>query len=105
MTKLLDRSTPSLNLYCCNGRHIPKVELELARPSDNKVFYKVTLTDVIVVAVKPSGDAEGTRDRPVEEVRFNYGKIQWTYSHIGGGSGGQDASFEASWDVAQNQGD
>jgi len=99
--KLLDKASVALNLYCCNGQHIPKVQIELARPVDGKVYYKINLFDVIVTAVRPSGDAEGARNRPIEELRFNYGKIQWIYTDD---SSGKDQTYETYWDVNQNEG-
>jgi len=105
IVKTLDKTSPKLLLFCCNGQHIPKVQLELARTvlTEKKVYYKINLIDVIVTAVRPSGDAEGARDRPIEEVRFNYGKIQWIYTYYDALGKGQD--YEAMWDVTQNTGD
>jgi len=100
IVKTLDRATPKLNLYCCNGTHIPKVEFELAEPSgDKRVFFKITLYDVIVTSVKPTGSAAS--DRPTEEVTLNYSRITWQYTLFGPGD---PTHYEAEWDVGQNTG-
>jgi len=101
LTKYIDKSTPILNLYCCNGRHIPKVELELAHVIGPKaVFYKVTLKDVMIVGVDVAGHKEDSPAFPIETVRMSYGEIQWQYTPSDEGTGGTTGStVSTGWSV------
>ena len=103
ITKPLDKSSPKLVLYCSNGAHIPEVTLEVCRSSGEKQTFMVyTLTDVLISAVSVSGSAESGDARPVEEVSFNYGKIEWTYTEFDA-TGKSKGNVEAGWDVAANK--
>ncbi len=88
VTKVVDKSSTLLHLYCCNGKHIPQIVVELCEASEKKHCYlRVTMKEVIVSSVKASGVAnEQIFVRPVEEVTFNFGQIQWEYTpkdHMG----------------------
>jgi type VI secretion system secreted protein Hcp len=81
ITKVIDNSTPTLNRFCCDGTHVKTVMIELCEAGGQKHMYmRWTLTDVIISSVKPSGVAnEEVFARPIEEVSFNFGMIQWEY--------------------------
>ena len=77
----LDKSTPALHKALCSGAHIAEITIELASATGEKQkFMAYKLTDVIVSSTTPQGSAQGTDERPLEEVTFNYGKIEWTYT-------------------------
>jgi len=88
ITKVVDKSSCNLHLYCCNGKHITQIIVELCEASESKLCYmKWTMKDVIVSSIKASGVAnEQIFVRPIEEVTFNFGQIQWVYTpkdHMG----------------------
>jgi len=91
----LDKASPKLALYCCNGKHIPKVEIELCSQVDQTTFYKITLADVIVSSVKPGGSVSDVL--PLEEVSFNYAKIEWDYRIYSAGK--MSEQVKESWDL------
>lgn len=94
---VLDKASPKLALYCCNGKHIPKVELEMCKGEETSLEYmKVTLSDLIISSVKPSGTIRGSDSLPLEEVSFNYAKIEWDYRLVDGNS------IYTGWDVETN---
>lgn len=78
ITKRIDKSTPKLFQALVTGQHLPSVQLDLVR-SDGKggqeTFYTVTLQTVLVSAVHQldDGKADG---RPLEQVTFDYQKIE-----------------------------
>ena len=75
IVKTLDRASPKLAEAVCNGKQIAEITVELARATgDKQKFMTYKLTDVIVSSVTPQGSAQGTDERPLEEVTFNYGK-------------------------------
>jgi type VI secretion system secreted protein Hcp len=78
VTKELDKASPKLAEMVCNGSHVGLVKLEVAAPgSPQKLFLRITMTDVIVTSVALGGGSAD--DRPTEEVSFNYGTITWSY--------------------------
>lgn len=104
VTKVVDKSSPLLHLYCCQGKHVPKVTIELCEAIGEKHMYmKYTLTDVIISSVRPSGVAnEEVYVRPIEEVTFNFGTIQWEYVPTGH-PGKAAASTVAGWSLEANK--
>ncbi len=93
ITKQLDKASPLLNLACSDGRHIDDVTVELCVASkDKKPCMKYVMTDVIVTGVGLGG-SDGDEGRPVEEVTFCYGKIEWTYTVM------DHKSFDSKGDV------
>ena len=105
VVKELDKASPKLHLFCCQGQHIPgPVQLELVRDeSDRNTFYAVKLYDVIITSVRSSGTGSGREDVPLEEVTFNYGKIEWSYTEFDE-AGNPQGKVEAYWDVQNNTG-
>jgi type VI secretion system secreted protein Hcp len=104
MVHTLDKASPKLVLSCCKGEHIPEVKIELCRATlDKQKYMEYKLSDVIVSSVKPSAGTLTGQVRPLEEVSFNYGKIEWTYTPIGA-DGRPQANIVASWDLMANKG-
>lgn len=103
--KTLDKASPKLNLFCCNGTHIPEVVVELCRAGGDKQKYmQYKMTDVIVSSVRPGGSSQGGENLPAEEVTFNYGKIEWTYTETDHASGAPKGDVTAFWDMHSNVG-
>ena len=107
VVKALDKASPKLLLSCCSGKHIPTVTVEFFRPVGDKgekqKFMQYKLSDVIVASVKPQGVAGGSPDRPTEEVSFNYGKIEWTYTGYET-NGVPTGDVRANWDLLYDKG-
>jgi type VI secretion system secreted protein Hcp len=105
IVKTLDAASPKLALFCCNGKHIPKVKIELCRASEDKTKYmEYLMTDVIISSVRPGGSAHGGETLPLEEVSFNYGKIEWTYTATDHKTGKPAGDVKANWDLIANKG-
>jgi type VI secretion system secreted protein Hcp len=103
VVKTLDKASPKLNLFCCNGKHIETVKVELCRAGGDKLKYmEYTMSNVIVSSVRPGGSAQGEEHLPLEEVSFNYGKIEWTYTETALGKTG--GNVETHWDLVTNKG-
>lgn len=102
ITKYIDKATPILNLYCCAGRHITEVKLELCHVVGGKAcFYKITLKDVLVTGVSVAGDTDGI---PTETVHFTYGEIQWRYTPTDPGTGNPTgAAISTGWSVVMEK--
>ncbi len=105
IVKTLDKATPKLNLYCCNGTHIPEIVVELCRAGGDKQKYmEYKMTDVIISSVRPGGSAKGGDNLPLEEVTFTYGKIDWTYTETDHKTGAPKGDVSTHWNLHTNTG-
>jgi type VI secretion system secreted protein Hcp len=105
IVKTLDKASPKLALYCCNGTHIPKITIELCRASGDKQKYmQYVLSESIVSSVRPGGSSHGGEELPLEEVSFNYGKIEWVYTETDHKTGKAKGDVKANWDLTANKG-
>jgi len=105
VVKSLDKASPKLNLFCCNGKHVASIKMELCRATESKQKYmEYVLSDVIVSSVRPGGSSEGGEALPLEEVSFNYGKIEWIYTETDHKTGKPAGDVKAEWDLVTNKG-
>ena len=105
VVKTLDKASPKLSLFCCNGTHIKTIKMELCRATGNKTKYmEYDLEDVIVSGVRPGGSAQGGETLPLEEVSFNYGKIEWKYTETDHETGARKGDVMTHWDLVNNKG-
>ena len=105
VVKALDAASTPLYLACCRGDHIPLVHMQLHRATGNKeLYYEVKMTDVLVSSVRPGGSAQGGESLPLEEVSFNYAKIEWNYVQTDHNSGAVLGNFAKWWDLKTNTG-
>jgi len=110
IVKTLDKASPKLALYCCQGQHLKEVTLELCDPnraSYNIMAYKFTDVLVTGVQIRESPLTRVIRESPTsamirespyeilpqEEITFNYGKIEWIYTTPDG------STVHTSWDL------
>ena len=104
IVKTLDKATPKLFLACCNGQHIMEVTLELCRAGgDKQKFMEYKFQDLIISSVKPSAGTVSGQPLPLEQVSFNYGKIEWNYTIIDV-YGKPSGNIITSWDLMTNKG-
>ena len=83
--------------------------IELCEAAGNKHTYmKYTLADVIISAVKAVRKREGFSTmeegmaRPVEEVIFKFGTIQWQYTPVDH-TGKAGAATQSGWSLELNK--
>jgi type VI secretion system secreted protein Hcp len=105
VVKALDKSSPKLALFCCNAKHIDKINVELCRATGDKQKYmEYNMSNVIVSSVRPGGSSKGNESLPVEEVSFNYGKIEWVYTETDHATGKPKGNVKTNWDLIANKG-
>ena len=105
LVKRLDSASPTLNVYCCMGKHIPNITFELCRAMGDKTIFMVyTFKDSIVAAVSPSGSADADDPLPMEEITFRYGQINWAYTPTDITAGGKTgAAVQSGWSTLMNK--
>jgi type VI secretion system secreted protein Hcp len=96
ITKTVDKASPVLMLKCASGQHLPEVTLTVDRPGGgSQPFLEIKLTDALISSVSPSGSAN---DLPMEQVSFNYDRIQMKYSPRDGST-----PVQTSWNLSENR--
>ncbi len=102
IVKELDKTSPTIDLFCCNGNHIKKVALELCRATGDKTKYmEYIMEDVIISSVSIGGGGGGL---PTESVTFNYGKITWNYIQTDHETGEVKGNIQKYWSLILNKG-
>ena len=101
ITKYLDKASPKLSEYCCSGKHLPSITIDMLRSSgDSRVKYmEVKMEDVVVAKVRHGRDEDTPDEFPTETISFNFAKVKWTYTQqqrTDGSSGGQ---VTGGWDL------
>jgi type VI secretion system secreted protein Hcp len=100
-TKELDKASPKLALACADGTHINNIVLEVCRAGGDKLkFMEYKLTNCIICEAYTSG--AGVGDLPFENIKINFGKIEWAYVQQKRASGGAAGNIAAGWDLEKN---
>lgn len=76
------KASVQLFLACCKGNHIPKAVLSCRKSGgDGKpyVYYKVTFSDLAISSFQ-TGGSNGSGALPMEQISFNFSKIEHEYS-------------------------
>ena len=100
LTKYIDKSSPDLMLSCCNGKHIPKVQLTVRKAGENPLEYLIIkLEDVLIASVSTGGS--GGEDQLTENVTLNFAKVdvEYTAQDAKGGAGDKP---KMGWDIPAN---
>ena len=104
ITKYLDKSSPTLMLFCCNGKHIQTGMLTLRKSSgDGKApleYIKMKLTEIIVTAVSEAGGSGS--ERLTETISLNFAQVDFSYFPQKP-DGTADTAATLTWDIAGNQ--
>jgi|KBSMisStandDraft_5_1062788.scaffolds.fasta_scaffold445952_1 type VI secretion system secreted protein Hcp len=101
VTARMNKGSNTLFLYCCNGKHIPKVVLEQTKAGETQqVYLKITLEDAFITSFNTGGDSSG--EVPLVNFSFSGAKNKVWYApqdKSGSVSGGD----EKGWDVKENK--
>jgi type VI secretion system secreted protein Hcp len=98
ITKAVDKASPKLMLACADGEHLKQAVITCRKAGkDQQEFLKITLSDVLVSSYQMGGTPAGS-SIPMEQVSFNYSKIEKEYKEQkpDGTLGG---TTKAGWDV------
>lgn len=91
-----DKASPILAKKCAQGVHFPSVVLTARKSGEGqKDFLKITLKEVFITSVQPSGSSGGDI---VESVSMSYASVDFAYkAQDAKGALGGDVKF--GWDV------
>jgi type VI secretion system secreted protein Hcp len=100
-TKYVDRSTPNLILFCCNGKHIPQAKLIVRKAGEFPVDYIViTMSDLIITSVSTGGS--GGEDLLTENVTLNFKTVKFEYQPQKDDGSADGPPLPTGWDMAAN---
>ncbi len=103
IVKHLDKASPKLAEYCCTGKPVGTVLVEVCRAGGDKLKYmEYKMSEVIVSGVRPGGTSQGGDEVPLEEISMNFAKIEWTYTAQKRADGGGGGNVAAGWDLKTN---
>lgn len=98
----IDRASPNLMKYALSGKHIDQAVLVMRKAGGNPLEYlKLTMSDVLVTRVKPSG-SKNAAEKSLETVSLSFAKVKQEYvvQNAQGGSGG---AVTAGFDIKGNK--
>lgn len=100
LTKWVDKASPKLQLFCCNGKHIKEALLVVRKAGEHPLEYiKITMSDIIISSVSTGGS--GGEDRLTENVALNFATVKFEYTPQKiDGSG--DTAVPYTWKIAEN---
>jgi type VI secretion system secreted protein Hcp len=100
LTKYVDRSSPVILKYCCNGKHFSKATLTVRKAGENAVeYFKINMEPVLISSINTGGS--GGEDRLIENVGLNFGKFEVIYTPQKA-DGTADAEIPQKWNITTN---
>jgi len=100
ITKYIDKATPNLMMYCCNGKHIKEMKLTVRKAGENALEYlKITMTVGLISSVS-SGGSMG-EDQLTENISLNFAKVKIEYT-AQKPDGTADTTIPKVWNIERN---
>ncbi len=95
-------ASPNLFLFCANGKHLPKAVLTGRKQGgDQKVFYRLTLEDLVISGYQVGGH-DGGDSIPVDQVSLN--AVRWKLEVAAQDSKGNVGTLvPGGWDLSTNK--
>jgi type VI secretion system secreted protein Hcp len=104
ITMRTNKASPKLFGAGAKGDHIKEVRLEVNRSTgDKQRFLEIKLSDAIVSSFVSLGSSATTEAYPMEEIMFNFGKIEITYTEQKRPDGTGGGNVTTSYDVKTNK--
>ena len=101
ISKYVDMTSPVFLQHCCKGTLIPTMTMRQLRADTAgtapELLLTIVMDNVLVTSVSASGS-----DQPMENITFNFSKIQWTYAKQGKTAAGS-GNVVASYDISTNE--
>lgn len=101
LTKYVEKSTPTLLQYCCNGKTFPEAILTVRKSGGDKPveYLVIKFVDVLITNVSTGGN--NGDDVLTENLSLSFAKFNMIYTPQKQ-DGTADAAVEAGWDVLEN---
>lgn len=98
LTKHVDKASPNLVRYSCNGKHLAKAVLTVRKAAgDSPLEYvKITLENIIITSVNLGGTGGVLLS---ETVTLNFSKVKFEYTPQKTKGGVGEGSMSVGWDI------
>lgn len=103
VTKHIDKASPKLYEALSKGTHIANVVIEFCRAGGDKLKYMEIKMEQVIIAAARGGTSKHEDGFPVEQVNFNYGTINWTYTQQKRANGTGGGNVTGGWDLVLNK--
>ena len=101
LIKYVDKASPVLMLYACDGRHFATVTLTVRLNGGTQpVILKITMTEVIVTSVSTGG--AGGEIRMTENILLNFAEVRVEYQPLKQDGTPDGGPIPFGWDIAKN---
>lgn len=78
ITKWVDKATPNLMKYCCNGKQMKEAILVVRKAGEKPLEYiTIKMDDVIITSISSGGS--GGEDMLTENISLNFAKVKYEY--------------------------
>ena len=102
VTKWVDKASPNLMKYCCNGKHFKEALLTVRKAGEKPLEYiKIKLNDLIISSVSTGGS--GGEDRLTENVTLNFGKVGFEYQPQKADGSKDGGAIPMVWNIKENK--
>jgi len=103
VTKKVDKATPALMRYCCNGKPIASGILTVREAGgDNPVEYLKIEMEQIIITSYQTGGASDEKDRLEEHLTLNFQSYITTFTEQLA-TGGPGTATPQGWNFARNE--
>jgi type VI secretion system secreted protein Hcp len=100
-TKGVDKATPNLMKYCCNGKQMKDATLVVRKAGTKPLEYIVIkMEDVIITSV--SGGGSGGEDVLTENITLNFAKVQYEYQPQKDDGSKDGGAIPMNWNIKAN---
>lgn len=101
-TARVNKASPTLMLACATGKHIKDAILTVRKAGKDQQEYLIIKLSEVLITSYMLGGAEAADSTPMDQVSFNFGKIQYEYrpQKADGSLGG---SVKVGFDVGKNK--
>ena len=101
ISKFTDKASPTLMLYCANGKHVPNGLITVRKAGEKPLDYlKIKLNDILISAVQSAGN--NGSDILSENLTLNFGKVEVQYQEQSSTGGPEGGPKIFGWDVKAN---
>ncbi len=101
INKMVDKSTPVLQLHCFNAKRIDEVKLSVYKMGEEPLEYTtITMKKVLVSSINNGG--ENGKEGLTEEVRLNFAEVKFEYQPQGQDGKADGGKVEVAWNIAEN---
>jgi type VI secretion system secreted protein Hcp len=104
IVKSTDKSSPTLFLNCCTGKHFDKATVMIQKATggnSGETYLELNFSQVFITHIAWAGNSSGG-DSPQETISFAYGQVKISYKPQDE-KGNLGSQVMAGWDVAGNK--